>query len=66
MSRFWLQVQAPAGNWADRLGSDKLSYVVEHGDYLRNQHGERTRVVERFDIPVSVNGKQLREVENAE
>ena len=45
--RYWLQIQAPAGNWVDSLGAT-LDACKSHGLYLQQQ-GELVRVVERTD-----------------
>jgi hypothetical protein len=50
-SKFWLQTQAPAGNWTDNLGSDDQQACVSHGEYLAKQ-GDAVRVVERTDTVV--------------
>ena len=45
--RYWLQTQAPAGNWVDSVGTT-LEACISHGRYLQ-QRGEIVRVVKRTD-----------------
>lgn len=49
--KYWLQTQAPAGNWVDSLGTDDLESALSHSDYLQDR-GEKTRIVTRVDTPV--------------
>lgn len=51
--KYWLQTQAPAGNWVDSIGSDDQEVCQRHGAYLA-KHGETVRVVERQDIVLTV------------
>lgn len=47
-TRYWLQTQAPAGNWVDNTGSSNVSYCESHGRFLL-ERGETVRVIERTD-----------------
>lgn len=49
--KYWLQVQAPAGNWSDSVGSNSLDSLKAHAIWQREQ-GETVRIVERTDIEV--------------
>lgn len=44
--RYWVQTQAPAGNWVDSMGTGKLEDAHSYADYERS-HGNKARVVER-------------------
>lgn len=53
--RYYLQTQAPAGNWTDHLGSDSLETCQQHALYLVNKQdypANQVRVVERVDTTV--------------
>lgn len=51
MAEFWVQVKAPAGNWADNMGSSDLESAVSFAKYLFEEHDEKNvRVVQRYDI----------------
>jgi hypothetical protein len=41
---FWLQCQAPAGNWVDNLGSKDFDLVLNHKRYLTGL-GSTCRIV---------------------
>lgn len=46
--KYWLQTQAPAGNWCDSLGTNNRKDAERHGRFLKH-HGEKCRVIERID-----------------
>lgn len=52
MKKYWMQVQAPAGNWVDNMGSDNIKLLIEQAVWHEEQHHENVRVVERTDTPV--------------
>lgn len=45
--KYFLQTQAPAGNWVDSLGTTQEG-CEQHGRYLQ-EHGHAVRVVKRSD-----------------
>lgn len=49
---YWLQTQAPAGNWTDNLGTEVLENAVSHGKWLMENEKETVRVVTRLDTVV--------------
>lgn len=51
MKRYWVQVQAPAGNWIDYLGVDDLEKARSYAEG-RKEKQEAARVVERKDVVV--------------
>jgi len=51
--RYWMQVQAPGGNWVDSLGANDIESCLAHGDYLTQEHGKVTRVIERMDVVIA-------------
>lgn len=58
---YWLQTQAPAGNWVDNMGSASRNSVITHGKWLQKEHGETVRVVDRTDTVIWVGqGKALK------
>jgi len=57
--KYWLQTQAPAGNWVDSLGTDDLESALSHSDYLQDS-GKKTRIVTRVDKVVSTKKKAIR------
>lgn len=56
--RYWLQTQAPAGNWVDSFGSD-LEGCIRHGEYLEANYKEKCRVIERNDTVVHTFAKGI-------
>lgn len=42
--RYWLQCQAPAGNWYDSLGTPRLDIATSHMEFLQNS-GKICRIV---------------------
>jgi hypothetical protein len=50
-SKYWTQVQAPAGNWVDSMGCDVMQRCVAHGEHCAKD-GVKARVVERVDTVV--------------
>lgn len=52
--KYWLQTQAPAGNWSDLLGVDTLEQAALRGRWLAENHGDNWRVVIRTDKVVAV------------
>lgn len=55
MKEYFLQTQAPAGNWTDCLGSIDKETCVGHGKWrmVQPQYAhQKVRVVERVDTPV--------------
>lgn len=48
---YFLQKQAPAGNWVDSLGSSDLDGLRSHAKYLL-ANGDKVRIVERHDVVV--------------
>lgn len=52
--KYWLQTQAPAGNWTDYLGSHDEQTCVQHGEYLINDtdYVGSVRVVKRTDTEI--------------
>ncbi len=53
MAKFWLQKKAPAGNWTDNMGSDKLSGLISHKKYLEQTAGDEYRIVQREDTEIN-------------
>lgn len=51
--KYWVQNQAPSGNWVDSLGTDDLNIAVGHRDY-NNTKGEISRIVCREDTVVGI------------
>lgn len=49
--RYWVQTQAPAGNWVDNMGTARRAKAIEMAVYLQSK-GETVRVVERVDTVV--------------
>jgi hypothetical protein len=49
--KYYLQTQAPAGNWSDNMGSDDLERLVRHARFLTG-HGHTCRIVERVDTVI--------------
>jgi hypothetical protein len=45
---FYLQTQAPAGNWVDSIGATK-DECERMGRYMKRHAGAKVRVVERID-----------------
>ncbi len=54
MAKFWLQQKAPAGNWVDNMGSDKLSGLISHKKFLEQVVGGEYRIVQREDIEINI------------
>lgn len=52
---YWVQTQAPAGNWVDRTGSDDLKNTKQYAEYEAGR-GVNSRVIERFDKVLHVYG----------
>ncbi len=52
MSKYWIQTQAPAGNWVDHLGTDKRTdaekYLREYQKDARDD--KRYRLILRRDV----------------
>ena len=48
---YWLQTQAPAGNWVDSIGSSDLETLLDHSDHLQDS-GEECRIIERTDVVI--------------
>ena len=49
--KYWVQVQAPAGNWYDSLGSNDLNAVRKHAAHLR-ERGHTVRIIRRKDTVI--------------
>jgi hypothetical protein len=50
-TKFWIQMQAPAGNWVDTTGSNDKDWLAAHVKYLRERDKENQyRVIERQDV----------------
>jgi hypothetical protein len=49
--KYWAQIQAPAGNWVDVLGTDDLETAFDFADWHREK-GDQARVVKRIDLPL--------------
>lgn len=49
-SKYWMQTQAPAGNWTDSIGSSDKESCMQHGKYRAAVYGDAVRVVERVDV----------------
>lgn len=49
--RYWVQTQAPAGNWRDELGTNELERATSFAEYLHGK-GHNVRVVERVDTVI--------------
>ena len=43
--QYWLQTQAPAGNWVDNLGVNNLEDAKQHGQFLADKYGQQIRIV---------------------
>ncbi len=52
--RYWVQMQAPAGNWVDSLGTDDKAGAIAHAKWLNNQGQRAARVIERADVVVEL------------
>lgn len=50
--KYYLQTQAPAGNWVDNLGSDDIESLKGHASWLHEVKGQQVRIVERNDVVV--------------
>jgi hypothetical protein len=53
--RYWVQTQAPAGNWVDNMGTDNLfggAGALSMAAYLQTTKGCTVRIVERVDTQV--------------
>lgn len=51
--KFWLQTQAPAGNWVDSLGTTGKDAAIEHGKWLlQKTDAIAVRVIERTDVEI--------------
>jgi len=64
MAKFWMQKQAPAGNWTDSIGWEDLAVddMQRRLAYYR-KFGDKVRVVERVDVVVDeATGKAPRPV----
>lgn len=57
--KYWLQTQAPAGNWADSVGSEKLDVLRKHGAYMEKQ-GATVRIVSRTDKVISDKSQRIK------
>lgn len=49
--KYWVQTQAPAGNWVDSIGTNDLKAAKAHARYLHSI-GETARVISREDTVV--------------
>lgn len=47
--KYWIQVQAPAGNWVDVLGTDDLNAAAKYAMWQQNHGPVKARVIERKD-----------------
>ena len=56
--KYWIQTQAPAGNWCDTLGTDDLMSARNFADYQRSL-GRTVRVAERADVVVPDRGEKV-------
>ena len=48
-SQYWLQTQAPAGNWVDRIGSEDDAYLFNHAIASDHYPDGTWRIVKRTD-----------------
>lgn len=50
MSLYYVQTQAPAGNYTDSIGTTNLEAAMQHAKYLMQTCV--VRIVERLDAPI--------------
>lgn len=53
---FWMQTQAPAGNWVDSIGTDDKAAAVRYAKHHIEKMNEQARVVDRFDTVIWSHG----------